>query len=105
MEAGLHRLVLILYEKFINNLSHAGFGWHGLRGEMMENGWYEGKKLGNQNVPEDVIIDGSMVSMSGEIIVTYYFTGLAYFKVCDWSGSKPQKSSYDEICKYRGTKP
>jgi hypothetical protein len=71
----------------------------------MENGWVEGQKLGNTNVPPDVIIDGSVVTMSGEIIVTYYFDGLNYMKVCDWVYSRPQKSSYEEVCKHRGVKP
>ena len=71
----------------------------------MKNGWYEALSLHNPNVPKDIIIDGSVVSMSGEIIVTYYFTGFAFMKVCDWVGSKPQKSSYEEICNHRGIKP
>jgi hypothetical protein len=72
-------------------------------GNNLKNGWHEGKSLGNPNVPSDVIIDGSVVSMSGEIIVTYYFTGLNWFKVCDWTGSKPERSSYAEVYKHRGT--
>ncbi len=71
----------------------------------MENGWYEGRSLGNQNVPKNAIVKGSLVTMSGEIITTYYCDGDRYWKVGDWKGDKPEKTIYDEICKYRGTKP
>lgn len=58
----------------------------------MENGWHEGEKLGNPNVPVGAKVIGSVVAMSGEIIDTLYIDPLkkAVYKVCDWKDSKPQ---------------
>ena len=58
----------------------------------IKNGWHPGEKLNNPNVPVGAIIFGSLVSMSGEIITTFYHDDAknANYKVCDWKDSKPQ---------------
>jgi len=76
----------------------------------MRNGWYPGTKLGNPNVPEGAEIYGSLVTMSGEIITTFYCQRYdpphpqhgrwALWKVDDWTGSKPQPFTISEIKKY-----
>ena len=58
----------------------------------IENGWHEGDKLGNTNVPIGAKVIGSVVAMSGEIVDTLYIDTVkkAVYKVCSWTGSKPQ---------------
>ena len=58
----------------------------------VRNGWYEGEKMGNPNVPDGAKVLGSVVGMSGEIVDTLYYDPVkkAVYKVCDWVGSKPQ---------------
>ena len=45
--------------------------------------------LGNSNVPEGAKIIGSIVSMSGEIIETYFWKDNDVYCVNDWVGRKP----------------
>ena len=58
----------------------------------VKNGWHEGEKMGNRNVPVGAKVLGSVVAMSGEIIDTLYYDPIkrAVYKVCDWKDSKPQ---------------
>ena len=73
----------------------------------MENGWYEQQRLGNRNVPKEADVYGSLVTMSGEIITTYYvldyhpahpqYGRWAIWKVADWVDAKPQPANYAEI--------
>ena len=58
----------------------------------IENGWHEGEKLGNRNVPVGAKVFGSVVGMSGEIVDTLYYDTVkkAVYKVCDWKDSKPE---------------
>ena len=57
-----------------------------------ENGWHEGEKMGNPNVPVGAKVFGSVVAMSGEIVDTLYYDTVkkAVYKVCDWKDSKPR---------------
>jgi len=74
------------------------------------NGWHQGESLGNKNVPKGVEIVGSLVSMSGEIIKTYYiqrykpahpeYGTWANWKVYNWKGDKRHSFCYAEIKKY-----
>lgn len=57
----------------------------------MENGWHPKEKLGNRNVPRDSKIIGSVVSMSGEIITTYYVLSGKHYKVGAWVYEKPEE--------------
>lgn len=66
----------------------------------MRNGWYPRQTLGNHNVPDGVDVAGSLVTMSGEIIETFYSTHYQFRKVFDWTGSAPQIIKADEILKH-----
>jgi len=57
----------------------------------MKNGFYPKQKLGNRNVPNGCEVIGSLVTMSGEIITTYYRQDGELFKVGSWVYDKPQK--------------
>jgi len=66
----------------------------------MRNGWYPRQRLGNSNVPNGVAVAGSLVTMSGEVIETFYSTCYQFRKVTDWKGSAPQIIKADEIVKH-----
>lgn len=58
----------------------------------IENGWHEGERLGNRNVPVGAKVLGSVVAMSGEIVDTLYYDTVkkGVYKVCGWKDSRPQ---------------
>lgn len=66
----------------------------------------------NRNVPKGVEVLGRVSYMSGEIIYTYYlqryspphpeYGHWAFWKVCDWVGSKPEPTNATEMDKVLG---
>lgn len=75
----------------------------------MNTNYFTGKKdtTANPNVPDGVEIIATESLMSGEIVYTYYLQryniphpkhgGWAFWKVCDWVGSVPTPTSFEEI--------
>jgi len=76
----------------------------------MENGFYQNTKLDNLNVPDNALIYGTLVTMSGEIKTTYYcirydpphpkYGKWSIWKVSDWVYDKPVPANLKEIKKY-----
>ena len=62
----------------------------------MKNGFYPKQKLGNRNVPDNCEVVGSLVTMSGEIVTTYYYQDGELFEVGDWVYCKPRKVTEKE---------
>lgn len=63
----------------------------------MKNGWYEGEKIKNENIPEDYIhINGHVVKKKGKEITSYYETEKGYFKVGNKKGDKPVEILFDD---------
>lgn len=65
----------------------------------MKDGWYEGEKIKNENIPPEYIyIFGHRVRKNGKEITSYYQTAKdKYFKVGSKKGDKPIKITYDEF--------
>ena len=57
----------------------------------IENGWHEGEKLANRNVPVGAKVYGSLVGGEGDIITTYFYDPAkrAFYSTKNWNGSGP----------------
>lgn len=51
----------------------------------------------NRNVPEKAEVIGSIITMSGEIVETYFWENDDIYKVADWIGDKPTKLGVREL--------
>lgn len=70
----------------------------------MDNGrYYYPTETSNRNVPKNVFLVAESVSMSGEIVLTYYIgrDGLFYL-VYDWVGDRPHYATMHDLCRVTG---
>ncbi len=71
---------------------------------MRDNGKYcYPTETSNRNVPKDVFLVAESVSMSGEIVQTYYIdrNGFYHF-VYDWVGDRSYYTTMHDLCRATG---